>query len=272
MTIKTRDDIIDKLSIFASDLDRKSPATQNYYLCIADKFLTECGDFSRPAMRQFIDNMGYCDNSVRTVYYVLKRLCKALSIPFPLDTEFLPPVPDEDELYTPTTSVGTIHNLINYHKQYPGEYITSLVFLSTMYGLRSIEMTRIEIAKTTFIMTVAKRKGRANKPVIREHLVPEGMMEYLSGYTRISERTVEYTFHKACRAIGYKPQRKENWHSMRRALDTAMVDAHIDNLLIKRFMRWTKNRSDMTNVYYHKDFETVNREMFAVHPFIRYWR
>jgi hypothetical protein len=269
---------IDKqLAIFAGDLGRKSPATRNYYMSIAHKFLTESGDFSRAAMRQYLEGMGYCDNSVRTTYYVLKRLCRALSITFPLDTEFLPPVPDEDEIYTPTVSLDIVTSLVQYWRHQPGEYVTSLVFLSSMYGLRSIEMTDIEVCKSSFIMQVAKRKGRANKPVIREHLIPTGCEKYLDGYVPLSKRSVEYRFPQACRAIGYKRKPKESWHSMRRALNTALMDTKMDmsteskELLIKRYMRWTKKRGDMVNLYYHKDFSDINREIFLVHPILPLW-
>lgn len=283
----TKQTITDQLNILLNDFSHESPDTRKSYMSKARRFLVESGDFSRAGMKAYLENMGYNDNSVRTTYYTLKRLCKALGTPFPLDEKQLPPAPDEDELNTPTISVDNIKRLINYWKQSPGDYTTALVFLSTMYGLRSIEMTSIEVLMASFVMKVAKRKGRANKPVMREHLIPAGMEQYLSGYYPISERTVNYTFHKACRAIGYKPREHENWHAVRRALNTAMrdvktlepsgtpgimVEKHIDDMLISRFMRWAKPRSLMTSTYTHHEFADINREMFLVHPFLKLWK
>lgn len=272
MVIQVTPDIAHKLEIFNLDLKRKAPTTRGYYGRIARKFFIDGGDFSRQGMILWLEQ-NYTDNGIRTVYYVLKRLCRALGVPFPLDTDLLPPIPDEEEIYTPTTPRPIVIDLINHWKQFPGNYITSLVFLSTIYGLRSIEMTSVDLhLPLSFIMIVAKRKGRSGKPVIREHLIPDGMGKFLEGYEQYSERSVTYTFTKVCRAIGYKRQIKENWHGIRRALDTACVDAKIDNILIKRFMRWTKKRDDMVSVYFHKDFAEINQEMFKVHPFLSVWR
>jgi hypothetical protein len=223
-------------------------------------------------MIKFLDNIGYCDNSIRTVFYVLKRLCKALDIKFPLDTEFLPPLPDEEDIYTPTMSVDNTRRLIAYWRNYPGEYITSLVFLSTMFGLRSIELSNVEIKKSSIIVNVAKRRQRRTGPVTREHPIPKGMMKYLEGYEPMSEMTVKYTFWKACRRAGIKRRYKENWHSIKRRLNTSCIDANINRTLLKRFLRWARDRRDMSDVYYHKEFSEVNEEIFKVHPFLPDWR
>lgn len=262
-----------QLSTFEADLGRRSPRTRAYYLPIAKRFLTESGDFSRPGMIKWLDNSGYCDNSIRTVYYVLKRLCKALDNKFPLDTEFLPPLPDEEDIYTPTMSIDNTERVIAYWRNYPGDYLTSLAFMSTIFGLRSVEMTSVEIRKNSIVVIVAKRKPRrGGKRITREHPIPEGMMKYLSGYEPMSEMTVKYAFWKVCRRAGVKRRYRENWHSIRRRIDTTCIDLGINRTMLKRFLRWTRDRRDMADVYYHKDFSEVNTEMFKVHPFLPLWR
>lgn len=263
--------IAKQLSILKADLSKKSPRTRAYYLPIVKKFLTESGDFSRPGMIKWMDSTDYCDNSLRTVYYVIKRLCKALEVTFPLDTEFLPPLPDEEDLYTPTTLVDNIKRLIAFWKNYPGHYITSLVFMSTVFGLRSIEMVDIEVRKSSIIVIVAKRRARPEKPIKREHPIPEGLMKYLDGYEPMSEMTVKYGGGKAFRRAGIKRMPKENWHSIRRCLNTACLDANINKTLLKRFLRWSRDRRDMADMYYHKDFTEINKEIFKLHPFLKLW-
>jgi len=267
----TKPTITKQLSILKDDLRRKSPRTKSYYSSIARRFLIKSGDFSRHGMIKYLENMGYCDNSVRTAYYVLKRLCKALEVGFPLDTEFLPPLPDEEDLYTPTTSVDNIKRLIAYWRNFPGHYITSLVFLSTVFGLRSIEMVDVEIRKNSIVVNVAKRRARPGKPVQREHPIPEDLMKYLGGYEQMSEMTVKYAGMKAFRRAGIRRMVKENWHSVRRCLNTACLDAGISNVMLKRFLRWSRDRRDMADVYYHKDFTEINEEIFRVHPFLHLW-
>lgn len=263
--------ITKQLSIFKSDLSKKSPRTRTYYLSIARKFLIESGDFSRPGMIKFLDDCGYCDNSIRTTYWILKRLCKALEIKFPLDIEFLPPPPDEEQIYTPTTSVDNTKRLIAYWKNYPGEYITSLVFLATVFGLRSVELTSVEVKKNSIVVNVAKRKPRKGAQVTREHPIPEDKMKYLSGYEQMSEMTVKYACGKAFRRAGVKRMIKENWHGIRRCLNTICIDRGINRTLLKRFLRWARDRRDMSDVYYHKEFSEINREIFKVHPFLNLW-
>lgn len=269
--VQIKPSVSKQLSVLEADLQRRSPRTRSYYSSIGRKFLTESGDFSRHGMIKFLNSMGYCDNSVRTAYYVLKRLCKALGKPFPLDTEFLPPLPDEEDLYTPTTTADNAKRLIAYWRNFPGHYITSLVFMSTVFGLRSIEMVDVEVKRASIVVNVAKRRARPGKPVQREHPVPEDLMKYLSGYEPMSKRTVEYTGGKAFYRAGIKRMVKENWHSIRRCLNTACIDMGINRIMVKRFLRWSRDRRDMADVYYHKDFTVVNADMFKVHPFLPLW-
>lgn len=259
--------IAKQLSIMEADLKRRSPRTTSYYISISRKFLSESGDFHRPGMLKFMDDIDWCDNSLRTVYYVLKHLCKALEKKFPLDEGDLPPPPDEESMYTPTMSLDNINKVIAHWKRFPGDYLTSLAFLSTIYGLRSIEMTTVEIGRNSVLVYVAKRK----RVVTREHPVPEELMKYLSGYEPMSEMTVKYAFWKVCRRAGVKRQYKENWHSVRRCLVTACLDAGVNKVMLKRFLRWARDRRDMADTYYHKDFADVNEEMFKVHPFLKLW-
>jgi len=186
---------------------------------------------------------------------------------FPLDKEDLPPLPDEEAMYTPTMSLDNAKKVIAYWKNYPGDYLTSLAFLSTIYGLRSIEMTDVEVKKDSIVVNVAKRRRK----ITREHPVPEKMMEYLSGYEHFSEMTVKYAFWKICRRAGVKRRKKENWHSIRRCFNTTCIDLGINKVLLKRFLRWARDRRDMADVYYNKDFTEVNKEMLGVHPFLPLW-
>lgn len=256
-----------QLAILEADLARKSPRTRLYHHSIAKKFLTESGDFSRSGMLKFLNTINYCDNSVRTAYYVLKRLCKALEIKFPLDEDDLPPPPDEQDIYTPTMSLENTHRIISYWKQFPGTYLTSLAFISTIFGLRAIEMTNVEVGASSIIVNVAKRRRR----VIREHRIPEDMMKYLSGYEPMSEMTVKYAFWKICRRAGVKRRNGENWHSIRRRINTTCIDLGINRILVKRFLRWAKDKRDMADAYYHKEFTEINTEILKVHPFLRLW-
>ena len=281
MSTNNTANVEDILSVLSSDLQRKSPRTRTYYRSIAKRFLTESGDYSRSGMLQWINTYG-CDNSIRTVYHILKRLCKAVGKPFPLDSDVLPSMPDEDEIHTPTMPSDDIKKLILFWKQYPGTYTTAILFLSTIYGFRSIEMTNldIDVENDSVGVFVAKR----HRVVTRSHMIPPNKEVYLVGYEKLSELTVRTAFIRACRKAGIKREKGRSWHSIRRALDTSCLNLNINPLLVKRFMRWAKDRKDMTTVYWHMDFREANKVMFGMipepesdpprfikHPYLRYW-
>jgi hypothetical protein len=267
---------------FINELGRKSIRTRRRYHDVAYRFLTECGDFSRQGMSGWINSLGYSDNSIRQVFYILKRLCRTMQVAFPMDKDLLPPTPDEYELRRPVVSFDTLISMIDYWKRYPKDYHASLLFLSSVYGLRSIEMSADAIQPIilhlpdSFEMSVAKRKNRGNKPVIREHLIPQDMSKYLTGFCLKSERQVNYSYNTIAHAISHKRLDHENWHSVRRLLDTVLLEAITkpsQQMLIRRFMRWNRgnNAADMTNTYFNKSFADINREVFPIHPIIPLW-
>lgn len=261
-------DVQHYINIFAADITKKSNKTRSTYLSIARKYLEQSNDFARHSMMGFINDIGYSDNGIRTAHYALKRLCKSLDIKFPLDKEDLPPVPDDDDLNSPTMPFEDATNLIAYWKQRPGEYLTSLVFISTMFGPRTIELTRIQVTDHSIIIEVGKRRSK----VFREHPVEPVLKKYLTGYRPMSEQHIRNSFWRAVNQAGVPSVFHSNWHSIRRMLSTAFVDAGINKVMEKRFMRWTKDRRDMADVYFHKDFKDINDEIYKVHPILPLWR
>jgi len=257
----------ENLRVFANDIQRKAPTTQKYYLSIARKFMEESGDLSRPGIMTFMNGAGYCDNSLRAAFYVIKHLCKALDVKFPLDKEDLPPLPDDEDIYTPTMTMEEVTRMINYWKEYPGSYPTALLYMSTIWALRAIEMTTIEIHDKSVTVHVAKRRTQ----VIREHPIWGDGMIYLCGYEPLSEKTVGNTFWKICRKAGVKRDEDEGWHSIRRGFATIAQDNGVNPVLVKRYMRWARERGDMASMYYHKPFADINEDMKKCHPFLGLW-
>lgn len=236
-------------------------------MCVARKFLTEYGDFSRRGMMDFMHTSGLCDNTLRTDYYVLEHLCLAIGVPFQMNKNDLPAPPDEYDLYTPTLTEEEITRLITYWKNYPGSYATALLYLSTIYSLRAIEMTDVIVNNTSVTIHVAKKR----RFVTREHPLWNNGLIYVSGYEMLSERTVNNTFWKICKKAGVKRQHDEGWHSIRRAFATVAHNKGVDSVLVKRYTHWAVNHDDMTDVYFHKPFEEINNDMEKVHPFLLLW-
>ncbi len=264
-TDNTDKSIAEMLEILDNDLSRKELDTRTNYKYIARKFLTESGDFSRQGMMTWFNKSELSDNSLRTAHYALKRLCKALEIKFPLDGDDLPPPPDEETLVTPTLTIPQIRQMIRFWRTYPDAYETSLLFISTILGTRSSEMSDtqgLDVTGHSIIITVAKRKAK----VIREHNIPEKYIKFTSGYQNLSENTVRYRFRKIAHWSGVKRTEDMCWHSIRRGLATTFKDMGINEFLYKRFMRWAPNREDMGSVYYHHPFELINNVMLGQAP------
>lgn len=280
--LDTREAAINKLlDIFHTDIHRKSPDTVEYYLVVARKFLDyTSGDLTRASVLKFFDDSGYCDNSLRTIYYILEHLYTALGIKFPLNKNDLPPPVDEEDVNTPTMSPDNVHRVIQYWRGFPDEYVTSLVFLSTVYGLRATELTDAEVGKKTVVVDVAKRKRK----VLRTHIIPDGCAMFVMGYAQMSESMVKYCFRQAVKRAGVTKRDHESWHSIRRSLYTSCLNTGLPKELIKRYMRWAKDTSDMGSVYFHMPFDEINRVIFGIdpvplsnppkytaHPYLQFW-
>ncbi len=274
--------ISEMLKIFDVDISRKSKDTKSTYHYIANKFLNESGDFSRHGILSWLDSVDLSDNWHRVAHYAISRLCKSLEIKFPLDRDDLAAKPDEDTLCAPIMSSDDVKLLIEYWRNFPGEYTTSLVFMGTVFGRRSSEMSTtkmVDITKNSIVFRIAKRKALT----VREYKLHEQYMKYVTGYENLSENNVRSHFRTALHKAGIKVMENQNWHSIRRRLVTSCDDLGIPDKLYKRFIGWAPTMNDMASVYSHHSFDTVTGIMlgqipnpetgvFVKHPFLEGWK
>ena len=149
--------------------------------------------------------------------------------------------------------------------------LKTYLLLSTIYGLRCCELAsaRVEDINTeqgTFFARTAKGG------VQREHLVPADIMDHLDGakITPVNEKVVHRSLQVIEALAGVEHQRDYGWHSIRRAINTALGRSpELNPLVAKKFLRWKD--AGMSERYTVLDY-TVDREVFDVHPFIGYWR
>jgi hypothetical protein len=273
------------LVILRNDLVRKSPDTIATYVPIVGRFLRESGDFSRQGVLTWMNNAGYCDNSIAgTVHPALKRLYKALQLEYPVDADDLPPKPDSEDLVTPTMEYTDVLKLIGHWKHYSGTYNTAVLFIATFVGSRAVEMTDAIIGEKDLTIILAKRKIHRNaaKPITRTHYIPAIYMPFLSGYEHLAGNTLRWHFTQICREAGVNIVDNQNWHSIRRALGTAFASNGTPEKLYKRFMHWAPNKQDMADLYFHVPFNDINAIILGekpapmtnqnvVHPFLKEW-
>lgn len=265
-----RDKSVDvALSILEADMARKSPHTKRAYRRFAREFLEKHNDFSRPGIVAYINELSdkYSPNTARLGYAAIAYLCRALEVRFPLDARHLPPPPGEGEINAQPMPKEDIEQIIAYWKQYPGEYLTSLAFLSSVYAPRLGELTNIQIGNDTLIIDIEKRRSRTT----REHLIPNGNVRYLEGYEKCSYGVVNGTFGVICKRAGVVKPKIGAYHCVRRTLNTELILAGLSEVVVRRFMRWTQKTGDMPSVYFHKPNADIDKMVFEVHPFLKLW-
>lgn len=269
------------IDIFRKDLEldteNYSQRTVRSYMEYARMYLSKYDHFSKATITEFLVQYaeGHSKASAILAYYSIKRLCNSLGIKFTVLRSDLPKFPVYDDYSTvPVLRKTELFQLIDYWKQYPGEYATSLLFLSSVYGLRAIEMSRIVVSpgKDIISVHVAKRKSAPGKLPIRNHVLPHYGAVYLDGYQTCSVGNVSRKFRQICRDAGVTRPNNGGWHSIRRTVNTHLLLAGAHDVLVKGFMRWVKNKKDMPSLYFHLPPDEIDTMIFDIHPFLSRWR
>ena len=276
-----------EIALLDLNLKKKSPRTRQVYGYLVKMFLGFAGsDLSRAKCLQFMEKMeneGYGNNSRRLAHYALAKLYKSIEVKFPLDGDDLTPLPSNPN--TPYLSPEQIGKLIAFWSGEVGSYETSLLYLATIYGLRSLEMTDADIGER-LVVYMAKKRGGLRPP--REHLLPGNAAGFISGYEHMSERTVLDKFHRICDLAGVNEPGYGAWHTIRRTLSTQLQLALTTKMLqlddkaripqsdvvtdiVTRYLRWEKRRGAMPSVYFHLPPEEIDQMCFSIHPFLRLW-
>lgn len=150
--------------------------------------------------------------------------------------------------------------------------LSSLVAVSSIYGLRRIEIMELvpeflDLDRGILRVVTAKH-GRA-----REHLIPEEIKPYLSDYPfgKYSEFKLSQVYHEIRQTAGLPVVYGEGFHSVRRALTTALSYIFPEPI-VEDFMRWRKPKSmRMVRHYWTPpSSEVVERIVFGLEPFPTY--
>ena len=144
-------------------------------------------------------------------------------------------------------------------------------------------MDDINIKDRTIHITTAKH-GRE-----RTHMIPEEVVPYIEGYdfdVERSEAAIFTLWYRLEYRIGLDHTNQVGWHSVRRTINTLLLD-NLPEATVMSFMRW-KQRTSSHMPYRYSAQRFVGREgmstkvvgeardvdskVFAVHPFLEYWR
>jgi integrase len=268
---------------------RRQATTVTQYCQLARRFAKYTGKtlgFDRRDALAFLDHIiedGQGISSVRWTYMVLKKIYGAIDLPYLVTTDDLPRGSAQ-----PNISIMAPQDVLRMiawvrDKGSPREVVYTL--MSTVYGLRRIELSRLAAASfsdtigTVHIHTA--KHGREHTHTVPEELRPHiriAIDQKALGYGPASLshifNDITKTAHIKTRDIGGNIQwgnGREGWHSIRRSLDTGLINNGIDMLKVRFFMRWTLDSRDMAAYYYHASPAAIDKEVFEHHPFLGAW-
>jgi integrase len=184
------------------------------------------------------------------------------------------------------------------HPDLVGEIITAikadgtpeekaLLALSTTYGVRRTEIVNLKqedvMLEDRIIHIATAKHGRE-----RNHLVPDIIVPILADYDFEQKRS-NFSLNVLWHRIEYKANIEHTdhvgWHSIRRTLNTELRNVLPANVTMA-FMRWKmKTNADMSLRYTATsyvgrngttkkvagEYQDMDRQVFANHPFLKYW-
>ncbi len=178
-----------------------------------------------------------------------------------------------DEIKRTIFTANEVASLIMMGKRILSQTELCYLALSTVYGLRRVEMFRLNPASfpNECHLTVHTAKG-GSKTL---HLIPPEIAPYLEAFTPYQPDTLTHMFHRIAVATGLKATGGYGWHSIRRSLATELVLSETSSINVMRFMRWTessiKRELGMLAIYAKKDQGRIDEQIFRIHPFLPYW-
>lgn len=177
-----------------------------------------------------------------------------------------------DDIKRPILSKEDVRSLIQVGKVLLNDVELCYLALSTVYGLRRVELARLTPSDFT-PETVTVRTAKGGRTTT--HLIPPQIAPYLRAFKPYQNDTLTHIFHRLMVKVGLKATGGFGWHSIRRALATEFVLGGASALNVLRFMRWadasTRGEFGMLAIYVQKNQARIDQEIFAMHPFLPYW-
>jgi len=233
-------------------------------------FIGRTGGFTEDDVRKYMAHLrkeGKSDNYRRFTHYALKRYFSTLG----LDLSLKCPKVARGEVQKNILTLDQIERLIVYAKSLEDRSHTAYFAVSTTYGLRRKEITLISSGDVREDrLLVRTQKGGE----YREHIIPDAIKPYINPAFFSEPRSEVYMsvlFQRTMRKLGVT-EGGYGWHSVRRALITELVRTkQITEPYIRNFLRWRDRGNDMLYEYTMLEAEEVDRTIFEVHPFLRFW-
>lgn len=265
-------------------------------------------DWNKTLVNQFLKQLereGYASGTIRRIYSIVKRvfdsaktiheaertrlisaidpndttavaeILKAMSLPGPtwdMGKRSAPRV-DAEDVVKPAATFDELKAMIEAAKAMDAP-ARAYLSLASLYGLRREELCRVrqehlDLEERTIYVLTAKG-GERRKQLLCEEIIP-----HLEAYSFKGEYTpfkMTQLYLKICAQAGIEHKDGSGWHSIRRYLDTTLVDM-FDQLMAHIFLRWKiSSSSEMAEVYYSKSPLEIDQAVLEKYPVVPLWR
>jgi len=250
----------------------KSESTQETYLIFFKKWLEAGGVFDDDTAIAVLKRES--SNSIKTAYYALRFIyrCYDEELGFRVSDVAPKSVRRHKEVLSPSE----IRQIIRHVKNNEKATVRLYFVLATVYGLRRIEMFRLEkvdidLGNKKFFVFTAK----GGEP--REHIIPDFLLIHFRDFKKEHRRKYKHVqelnvvFDAAVDRAGIKLRPRLGWHSVRRCLVTELMKTAVNPMIVRHFLRWKPRSSDILMEYTLYNPEEVDRTIFEVHPFLKEW-
>lgn len=249
-------------------------STAKQWRALAEKFEGCCGVkavYERSDVIKFLAMLrseGHKQSSINTMIRPIKLLAEVQMWQFP---RLAMKKVRESDINRPVFSFAEVNELIRRGREVLSARELADLALSTTYGLRREELTSLDVGDGVVTVNTVK-----DGPVTT-HLIPDEIKGYVEGYEPIGDvRYLSLVFQRIVDKVGMDLNGKAyGWHAIRRALVTELVLRDVSLLHIIRFMRWSigvfRGEFGMIEVYAVRDQEKIDKAIFRVHPFLKFW-
>lgn len=281
------------LAKYTESIEGASTYRQN--IAIAAAFLQELGnrDPSAAIMRHYFDKLlkdGYAPGTVKRHWQVIHRLFIVNGLIWPLKRAEAPVVAEND-VYAPALDQEVISMMIRSVRTRDDEQTVkhrAFMALSTIYWMRrqelqSLRPEHLDLENHTIYVTTAKH-GRQ-----RYHAIPDEIMQPLEDWgfsSPVSLPGLSLMFKDIMQRACGTGIEEVSWHAIRRTGIALAFRAGLDEATITNFARWKRSGTNMalrygtsrmvglngTHVAMGGEDKEVDEQVFAVHPFLEYWK
>ena len=214
-------------------------------------------------------------NSRATAYYALKFIYNAYGEELGLQHSDVVPksVRKHKEILLP----DEVNQIIDRVRDYEPPHVQFLFVLATVYGLRRVEIYRLEkgdidLKRETFFVFTAK----GGEP--REHIIHDIVKPYFKKFMEIKKpkyrfiQELNMLFDVIADRAEVELRPRLGWHSIRRCLITELMKTNVNPMIIRDFLRWKPRTSDILMEYTLYNPAEVDKMIFDVHPFLGRWK